>query len=109
RPFPMAGWTYQEIYQGFRWRVPERFNIGTACTDALPPGRLALIDLADGERRYTFGELSELTNRMANAFRGLGLEPGDRIAVVLPQIAATAIAHAGAFKAGPNAVPVSSP
>ena len=82
RPFPLAGATYQEIYQGFRWRVPESFNIGTACTDAQPPDRLALIDASDGERRYTFGELSELTNRMANAFIGVGLEPGDRVAVV---------------------------
>ena len=93
RPFPLAGATYKEIYQGFRWRVPEHFNIGTACTDALPPDRLALIDVSDGERRYTFGELSELTNRMANVFMGLGLEPGDRIAVVLPQITEIGRAH----------------
>ncbi|TMD75317.1 MAG: AMP-dependent synthetase [Chloroflexi bacterium] len=105
RPFPLAGATYQEIYQGFRWRVPENFNIGTACTDAQPPDRLALIDASDGERRYTFGELSELTNRMANAFIGVGLEPGDRVAVVLPQSPATAIAHVGAYKAGLISVP----
>ena len=104
----LAGATYQEIYEGFRWRVPKLFNIGTACTDALPPGRLALIDVSDGERHYTFGQLSELTNRMANALTGLGLEPGDRIAVVLPQIAATAIAHVGAYKAGLISVPLSS-
>ena len=108
RPFPLAGATYQEIYQGFRWRVPESFNIGTACTDAQPPDRLALIDASDGERRYTFGELSELTNRMANAFIGVGLEPGDRVAVVLPQSPATAIAHVGAYKAGLISVPLSS-
>ena len=23
--------TYQEIYDGFRWRVPERFNMAVAC------------------------------------------------------------------------------
>ncbi len=108
RPFRMAGTTYQEIYQGFRWRVPRNFNIGTACTDAQPPDRLALIDVSDGERRYSFGELTELTNRMANALIGLGLETGDRIAVVLPQIAATAVAHVGAYKAGMISVPLST-
>src|SRR6266851_3610488 len=108
RPFPMAGATYQEIYQGFRWRVPRDFNIGTACTDAQPADRLALVDVSDGDRRYSFGELSELTNRMANALIGLGLETGDRMAVVLPQIAATAIAHVGAYKAGMISVPLST-
>src|SRR6266702_1391527 len=70
------------------------------CRRALPP--------VSAERRDTFGELSELTNRMANAFMGLGLEPGDRIAVVLPQIIATAVAHVGAYKAGLISVPLSS-
>ncbi len=108
RPFPLSGAGYDEIRRRFRWRVPAQFNIGTACTDALPPNRLALIDVSEGGRRYTFGELAELTNRMANAYLGLGLQAGDRIAVVLPQIAATAIAHIGAYKAGLIAVPLSS-
>ena len=108
RPFPFNGSNYDEIHRKFRWRVPKHFNIGTACTDALPPGRLALIDLSEGERRYTFGELSELTNRMANALTSLGLERGDRIAVVLPQVTATAVAHVGAYKAGLISVPLSS-
>ena len=108
-PFPLTGDTHAEISGRFRWRVPERFNIGTACTDALPAHRLALIHVAGGKtRRYTFGELVELTNRVANVLRGVGLEPGDRVAVVLPQIPATALAHVGAFKARLISVPLSS-
>lgn len=108
-PFALEGRTYKEIYRGFRWNLPEHFNIGTACTDDLPPGALALIHTWDGgERRYTFGELTELTNRAANTMLGLGLQRGDRIAVVLPQIPETAIAHVAAYKAGIIAVPLSS-
>ena len=108
-PFPLTGATYDEIRRRFRWRLPSEFNIGTACTDALPPDRLALIHTWDGsERSYTFGEIAELTNRAANAMTGLGLLRGDRIAVVLPQIPTTAIAHVGAYKAGLIAVPLSS-
>jgi acetyl-CoA synthetase len=108
-PFPLAGESYAEISGRFRWRVPERFNIGTACTDALPADALALIHVAGGTaRRYTFGELAELTNRVANLLRGVGLERGDRVAVVLPQIPATALAHVGAFKARLTSVPLSS-
>ncbi|HEY6875194.1 MAG TPA: AMP-binding protein [Candidatus Dormibacteraeota bacterium] len=109
KPFPLEGRTYEEIYNGFRWNLPERFNIGTACTDDMPPDRLGLIHTWDGgERSYTFGELAELTNRAANTMLGLGLRRGDRIAVVLPQIPETAIAHVAAYKAGLIAVPLSS-
>lgn len=107
-PFPLTGATYDEIRRGFRWRLPMQFNIGTACTDAQPPDRLALIHTwAGSERSYTFGELADLTNRAANAMTGLGLARGDRIAVVLPQIPTTAIAHVAAYKAGLIAVPLS--
>ena len=40
------------------------------------PGKLAL---ADGEQRLTWPELDERVNRLANALRGTGVGPGDRI------------------------------
>ena len=40
------------------------------------PGRLALVD---GEHRLTWPELDERVNRLANALRGVGVGPGDRI------------------------------
>ena len=109
QPFALTGSSYAEIHGRFRWRLPGRFNIGVACTDALPRNRLGLIDISEAPaRRYTFGELAELTNRVANVLLGIGLEHGDRVAVVLPQIPATAMAHVGAFKARLVSVPLSS-
>ena len=109
-PFPLDGGSYTDIYGQFQWRVPEHFNIGTACTDAQPAGRLALLHVPpDGDaRRYTFGDLTLLSNRVANMLAGLGLDPGDRVAVVLPQVPETALAHLGAFKAGMVSVPLSA-
>jgi acetyl-CoA synthetase len=109
-PFPLDGGSYAEIYSAFRWSVPERFNIGTACSDAQPSTGLALIHVPrEGEaQRYTFGDLSILSNRVANVYAGLGLAPGDRVAVVLPQVPETALAHLGAFKAGMVSVPLSA-
>jgi acyl-CoA synthetase (AMP-forming)/AMP-acid ligase II len=51
-------------------------------------------------RRVTYGEFDELSNRLANALRGLGLEVGDRVAVLLPNsieafVAAHAVERAG--------------
>ena len=82
----------------------------TACTDAQPARRLALLHLPrEGDaKRYTFGDLAVLSNRVANVYAGLGLAPGDRVAVVLPQVPETALAHLGAFKAGMVSVPLSA-
>ena len=93
----------------FRWEVPARLNIGVLCSDAQPARRLALIHLSDGGRRtLTFGELARQSNRMANVYADLGLRPGDRVAVVLPQGPETAIAHVGAYKAGLIAMPLAT-
>jgi fatty-acyl-CoA synthase len=43
------------------------------------PDRIALVD---GERRRSFRELDTRASRLARALVGLGLEPGDRVAVV---------------------------
>ena len=108
-PFPFEGDGYDEIYRRFRWHVPATFNIGAACVDVQPRDDLALIDLSGPTpRRYTFGEVSDVTNRIANMLKGLGLQTGDRIAVVLPQVPATAFAHVGAYKARLISVPLSS-
>ncbi len=97
------------MHRRFRWRLPETFNIGVECTDRQPPSRTALIELGPaGERRYSFGELARLSSRVANLLVGLGLERGDRVAVVLPQRVETALAHLGAYKAGLISLPLSS-
>jgi acetyl-CoA synthetase len=101
--------TYEELRRGFSWHVPRRFNLGTACTDAHPADRPALIHVRrSGEAdRYTFGDLSRLSNRMANALTGLGMRPGDRVAVALSQSPEAAVAHLGALKARMISVPLS--
>jgi acyl-CoA synthetase (AMP-forming)/AMP-acid ligase II len=59
-------------------------NIGfiPAKTARLTPNKEALIDVHSG-RRVTFGELDENVRRLSNGLvRGLGLEKGDRVAVI---------------------------
>jgi acetyl-CoA synthetase len=96
--------TYREIYEGFRWEIPARFNMAVACCDrwAGDPERVALIhEQPDRDpRRYTFAELQGLSNRCANMFVGLGLQRGDRVLVLLGQRPEAAIAHLGAWRAG---------
>ncbi len=47
----------------------------------LTPDRLALIELASG-KRFTYGELNERANRLANLMRSLGVQKGDRVSIL---------------------------
>jgi acetyl-CoA synthetase len=100
---------YADLRARFRWRLPDRFNIGVACADRHPADRLALVVREpDGARReVTFGQLTRLSNQLANGLRGLGVGAGDRVAVVLPQCVETALAHVAIPKLGAIAVPMS--
>src|SRR5947209_11052315 len=104
------GSSYEGVYRGFRWQLPERFNIGAAACDrhADGSGRLALIyEAPDGRvERFSFDELKRLSNRCANALAALGIGRGDRVAVLLPQRPETAIAHLAIYKLGAVAVPL---
>ena len=42
-------------------------------------GKVAVID---GDRRFTYGQLSEYSNRFASALAKLGVRKGDRIAIL---------------------------
>ena len=102
---------YATLVRDFRWRIPERYNIGVDCCDkwaAAHPHRMALIHLgADGlSEHYSFGRLRALSNRAANALRALGVQRGDRVAILLPQAPETAVAHLATYKLGAIAVPL---
>src|SRR5262250_2349691 len=104
------GNSYEEVYRGFRWDVPSRFNIGAAACDrhADGTGRMALIyEAPDGTvERFTFDDLKRLSNRCANALTDFGIRPGNRVGVLLPQRPETAIAHLAIYKLGAVAVPL---
>ena len=46
-----------------------------------------------GEQRYTYGEFATRVNRFASALRGAGLEEGDRVAILCPNIPPTLESH----------------
>lgn len=105
-----AATTYDELRSAFRWKLPEQYNLGVDVCDRHPPDATAIL-VTDGRkilRRFTFGRLAELSNRLANALRALGVSEGDRIAIVLPQRFETAIAHIATYKLGAIAVPLST-
>ena len=49
---------------------------------AVVPDREALVEVGGGGRRLTYAEVQEQVTRLANATRGLGVEQGDKVAVM---------------------------
>jgi acetyl-CoA synthetase len=100
---------YAELYDAFTWQIPPVFNIAEACADRHPPADLAMVavDSEGSVREYTFGDLTELSSRLASALSARGIGVGDRIAIVLPQRIETGIAHLAAYRMGAIAVPLS--
>lgn len=103
--------SYQTLYEGFSWDLPEHFNIGTAVADKWAwrfPGRVALYDYrADGSvASLTFGDLTERSNALARGLARKGIVRGDRVALLLPQSFETLIAHVAIYKLGAIAVPL---
>jgi acetyl-CoA synthetase len=102
---------YREVYESFRWQVPPDFNIARACCHrwAGDTGRVALHweDESGETRSYTYRDLQEAANRASHMLAGLGVARGDRVALILPQRAETAIAYLACFQMGAIAVPLS--
>ena len=100
---------YAATCRDFDWRLPERFNFGVDVVDAFgsDPTREALIwcNAAGEERRFTFAEISKLSNRLANVLANGGIRKGDRVLVMLPRIAQWQIAMVACLKLGAVAVP----
>ena len=102
--------TYEFLVDGFRWRIPEKFNIAAACCDVHPKDSPALImvDRRGDSRTATFGGLAQMSNRFANGLVGLGVVRGDRVGIVVPQSLETGIAHLGTYKLGAVALPLAA-
>src|SRR6476619_3283474 len=105
-----AASSYENLARDFRWDVPERFNIASACCDRHADGsnRLALIyvDEDGGAQRTSFDEMRALSCAFANVLKADGLSRGDRVAVFLSQSLELPIAHLAAFRSGLVSVPL---
>lgn len=103
---------WDAIYSRFQWKIPEYFNIAHVACDrhAQEHGDTIAIycENQTGEaNRYSFADISKLSNRLANVLRHLGIEKGDRVGIILPQRAETVIGHMAIYKLGAIALPLS--
>src|SRR5690349_23715504 len=66
--------SYDEARATHRWEVPERYNIAADVCDKHPRDQLAMIheDYLGNQRRVSWGELQDASNRLANVFAAHG-------------------------------------
>ena len=102
---------YRQLYDGFHWQVPREFNIADVCGRrwAAETSRVALYteDESGARAAFTYAGLMRDANRLSNALAALGVGRGDRVAIVLPQRAETAIAHLACYQMAAVAMPLS--
>ena len=105
---------YGAMHRSFGWQVPQHFNMAQACCGqwarrADAASRVAV--LADGTAQvpesWSYAQLQQASNRLSNALVVLGVQRGDRVAIVLPQRFETAVAYMAVLQIGAVAMPLS--
>ena len=105
---------YEELHRRFGWQVPEHFNMAQMCMrrwaqESRHASATAVIACApqQKDRRHSYAELLDQANRLSNALAALGVQRGDRVAIVLPQRFETAVAYMAVLQMGAVGMPLS--
>jgi len=103
---------YAKAYRDFQWPRLDRFNWALDYFDVIARDNaqpaLWLTDEDAGETKLSFAALSERSNRIANALRGLGVRRGDRILLMLGNVVALWETMLAAMKLGAVIVPATT-
>ena len=101
---------YHAAKARFAWPKLDRFNWALDWFDdelakGETGGRAALKILGDATETYSFAELSQASSRLANGLRGLGAKRGDRLLLMLGNVAPLWISTLAAMKLGLVVIP----
>ena len=100
---------WAQAHEALGWKAGEKVSLGASIVDRhAGTDRTALIaiDRDGSERRLSYRELSEASNRFANLLRREGVVAGDRVAGLMPRGPEVLIAILGALKIGAIYVPI---
>jgi len=108
----MGKFIYKKEFGNWKWNIPEKYNIGYDIVDKHAEGKnkdkIALFweDSEGNSKKFTFGEMEVLSNKLGNVLKNLGFKKGDRFLIRLPNIPEFQISFIGGVKIG--AVPIPS-
>ena len=108
----MARDIHTALHAGFHWELAQNFNIAEVCSARWArdtPDAVAIhYEHEDGRAgRFSYADLQLNANRLANALVKLGVQRGDRVALLMPQRFETAVAHIAVYQLGAVAMPLS--
>jgi len=90
-------------------RVPDHYNLADHFVDRhVREGRGDKTAVICGHQRLTYADIAAAVNHVGNGLRELGLQPGERVLLVLPDIPEFAAAYFGVMKIGAVAVPTNT-
>ena len=109
---------YAALHAGFRWQVDSHFNIAEACCgrwmraeagSTVATKKIAVCAHSEGAEStfYTYSQLQSAADVLAHQLAGLGVQRGDRVAIVMPQRFETAVAYIAVLQMGAVAMPLS--
>lgn len=107
-----------------KWFLDGKMNIATNCldyhlgkVDKTYPNRpkvganhpAVIWQSEDGqEKRWTYGELNDMSGKVASALTKMGVKPGDAVGIYMPMVAEVVAILFGCLKVGAVAVPIFS-
>ena len=105
---------YAAMQQSFGWSVPAHFNMAQVCSQrwaaqANADQRTAIVEHQTGgaHRSYSFAQLQRAADDLSLCLQDMGVQKGDRVAIVLPQRFETAVAYIAVMQMGAVAMPLS--
>ncbi|MET0408621.1 MAG: acyl-CoA synthetase, partial [Hyphomicrobium sp.] len=92
-----------------RWPVPAFYNVADDACDRHPHDKLAMVwdDDQGAHRNVHWGELQDLSSRIANALTSMNVTAGDRVVAVLSQSPEAAAAFLAVLRTGATLVTIS--
>ena len=104
---------YAALHNGFHWQVDEYFNIADVCCKRwAEQGDIKKVAVHAHKQGvaatfYTYFELKKAADALSHVLSALGVQRGDRVAIVMPQRFETAVAYMAVFQMGAVAMPLS--
>jgi acetyl-CoA synthetase len=103
---------YDRAYREFEWPVLDRFNWALDYFDVVAAGNaqtaLWIVEEDGRETRFSYAQMAERSNRVANFLRELGVVRGDRILLMLPNHVALWDVMLAAMKLGAVIIPATT-
>ena len=104
---------YDTAYRDFAWPNVERFNYATDWVDVLAAEHasttaLWIFDEDGGETKLTFGEVVELSQRLASYLDGNGVKRGDRVLLLLGNVAPLWVSMLACIRLGAVMIPATT-